>query len=78
MISGGNKSKLIRLNLVMIPNLNDFLECKKLKIVNTKINPSCNIHMILKFYVSPKCIRAVSLAVLQKIGQWGKILMVRI
>ena len=40
--------------------------------------PSCNIHLILKFYVGRKYIRAVPSVVLQKMGQWGKILMMRI
>ena len=60
----------------MIPTLTltDFLGCKKLKLVNIKVKPSCNIHLILKFYYQ---YRTVSSAVLQKMGQWGKILMVR-
>ena len=46
--------------------------------------PSCNIQLILKFYVGFKYTRAVPSAVLQKMGggggggQWGKILMMRI
>ena len=63
MISGGHKSKLIHLNFG-----NDFLGCEKLKIVNIKVNPSCNMHLILKFYVGLKHMRAVSSAVLQKMG----------
>ena len=62
----------------MILNLEFFFRMQKTKIVNIKVNPSCNIHLILKFYVGLKYIRAISLAVLQKKGQWGKILMMRI
>ena len=60
MISGGNKRRLIRLTLTVIPG------CKKLKIVNIKVNPSGNIHLNLKFYVDLKYVRVVSSAVLQK------------
>ena len=68
MTSGWNKSKLIRLNLAMSPNLELLLRMKKSKIVNIKVNPSYNMHLILKFYVGLRYIRAVSSAVLQK---WG-------
>ena len=43
----------------MILALNDFLGCKKLKIVNIKVTPSCNnIHLIVKFNGGLKYIRA--------------------
>ena len=52
----------------MIPNPELLLRMKKSKIVNIKVNPSYNMHLILKFYVGLRYIRAVSSAVLQK---WG-------
>ena len=52
----------------MSPNLELLLRMKKSKIVNIKVNPSYNMHLILKFYVGLRYIRAVSSAVLQK---WG-------
>ena len=51
-----------------------FYDARKLKIVSKKVNSSCSIHLILKFYVGLKYIRAVSSAVLKKMGQCGKIL----
>ena len=40
--------------------------------------PSCNINLILKFYVGLKYIRAVTSAVLQKMRQQGENLMMKI
>ena len=69
MISGGNKSKLISLNLAMIPNLELLLRMKKSKVVNIKVKTSSNIHLILKFFVGLKYVTAVSSAVLGALGQ---------
>ena len=52
----------------MIPNLEQHFRTQKLKIVNIKVSPFCNIHLILKYCVGLKYIRAVSSKVLQKMN----------
>ena len=51
---------------------------QKTKNSKYKGKPILQHNFILKFYVDHKYIRAVSSAVLQKIGQWGKICMMKI
>ena len=68
----------LKTNTLQIYNPTVYFNAEVSALIQLSSYPYCNIHLIAKFYIGLKYTRAVTSAVLQKIGQWGKILMMRI
>ena len=60
----------LKVNILQVYYLTVYLNSEVCDLMHA-VYPSCNIHLILKFYVGLNYIRAVSLAVLQKNGSMG-------